>query len=109
MAGKYELFKSSGHFYFRLKAGNGEIILQSQAYTEKSGAENGIASVAHHSPDDQYYDRKTSTSGNPYFNLKAANSQVIGTSEMYSSTSARETGISSVKANGPVAPTIDLT
>lgn len=109
MSGKYELFKSSGHFYFRLKAGNGEIILQSQAYAEKSGAENGIASVTHHSPLDQYYERKTSTSNSPYFNLKAANGQVIGTSEMYSSTTARETGINSVKTNGPVAPTIDLT
>ncbi|MDO3388125.1 YegP family protein [Gilvimarinus sp. SDUM040013] len=74
-----------------------------------SGAENGIASVRHHSPDDRYYDRKTSTSGDPYFNLKASNGQVIGTSEMYSSTSARETGINSVKTNGPVAPIVDLT
>ncbi|MGD1979525.1 MAG: YegP family protein, partial [Akkermansiaceae bacterium] len=36
----YELFKSekTGKFHFRLKAGNGEIILQSQAYADKNGA-----------------------------------------------------------------------
>lgn len=43
------------------------------------------------------------------FNLKASNGQVIGTSETYSSPSARETGIASVKANGPTAPVDDQT
>ena len=37
--------------------------------------------------------------GSPYFNLKSSNGQVIGTSEMYSSTSAMENGIVSVKNN----------
>ncbi|MEV4738190.1 MULTISPECIES: YegP family protein [unclassified Microbacterium] len=44
--GKYEIYKdSSGHFRFRLKAANGEIIATSQAYTTKAGALGGIASV----------------------------------------------------------------
>jgi uncharacterized protein YegP (UPF0339 family) len=35
--------------------------------------------------------------------LKAANNQVIGTSEMYSSEAAMENGISSVKSSAPGA------
>ncbi len=46
-------------------------------------------------------EKKTSTNGKYYFNLKAGNGQIIGTSEMYESTSGRESGIESVKANAP--------
>lgn len=44
--GTFEIFKGSDeHFYFRLKAPNGEIIAQSQGYASKQGAEKGISSV----------------------------------------------------------------
>ena len=37
MAGKYVIKKAkNGQFYFRLKAGNGEIILASEMYKAKS-------------------------------------------------------------------------
>jgi uncharacterized protein YegP (UPF0339 family) len=102
MAGYYLLKKSKNdQFYFLLKAGNHEIILNSEMYSTKGAAENGIASVQTNSPLDERYDRKNSTAGQPYFNLKAANHQVIGTSEMYSSEAARDKGIESVKTNGP--------
>ncbi|MDP5008627.1 MAG: YegP family protein, partial [Glaciimonas sp.] len=35
-----------------------------------------------------------------YFTLKAANHEVIGTSQMYDSVETRDNGIASVKANG---------
>lgn len=110
MAGKFELFKDAGgKFRFRLKAANGEIILASEAYGGKGGAENGVQSVRENAPHDERYERLESSSGQPYFNLKAANSQVIGTSEMYSSPSARDKGIDSVKNNAPTAKLSDLT
>jgi uncharacterized protein YegP (UPF0339 family) len=40
--------------------------------------------------------------------LKAGNNQVIGSSEMYSSTSAMENGIASVKKNAPIAEIDDI-
>jgi uncharacterized protein YegP (UPF0339 family) len=46
-----------------------------------------------------FYELKTSTSGQPVFNLKAENNQVILTSQMYSSEQARENGIASVMKN----------
>lgn len=102
MAGKYDLKVSpSGKFMFNLKAGNGQVILTSQLYESKPAALNGIESVRKNSPQDERFERKTSKSGEPYFNLKAGNSQVIGRSEIYSGNAAMENGIASVKKNGP--------
>lgn len=110
MAGKYILKNTSeGQFMFNLKAGNGEVILTSERYTTKANAENGIESVRTNSIIDERYDRLTAKDGSPYFVLKAANGQVIGNSEMYSSTAARDNGIKSVKTNGPDSPVEDLT
>lgn len=101
MSGWFELSKSSNdQFRFVLKAGNGEIILTSELYTTKSAAENGIASVQANSSLDERYEKKVAANGKFYFNLKAANHQVIGTSQMYVSTQSRDTGIASVKNNG---------
>jgi len=43
--GKFEVFQSKGKWYFRLKAGNGEIVAASEAYNTKQGALKGVASV----------------------------------------------------------------
>lgn len=110
MAGKFEIFKDkAGEFRFRLKAGNGQIILASEGYTGKPGCKNGIESVRKNSPDDARYERKQTKSGKFMFNLKAGNSQVIGTSESYESESARENGIESVKKNASDASLDDTT
>jgi len=110
MAGWYELSKASnGQFRFVLKAGNGETILTSEMYIARASAEGGIASVQTNSPEEGRYERKNSSSGKPMFNLKAANHQVIGTSQMYSSEKARDDGIESVKKNGPTKEVKDLT
>jgi len=110
MAAKFVLTEgASGQFRFVLKAGNGETILGSENYTTKAAAEGGIASVKTNAAIDERYERKDAKNGEPMFNLKAANGQVIGTSETYSSTTARDNGIASVKANAPTATTEDKT
>lgn len=110
MKGYYELKQASdGRIQFTLHAGNHEVILMSQLYTEKSSAENGIASVREHGPHEARYERKLSAKGEPYFSLKAANGQLIGTSEMYGSEAARDNGIRSVVANSPSPVVKDLT
>src|SRR5262245_43871746 len=101
MAGWFELNKSKdGQFRFVLKAGNSEIILTSELYTAKSSAQNGIASVQKNCTSDDRYEKKESSNGKFYFNLKAGNQQVIGTSQMYTSAGGRDAGIASVKTNG---------
>jgi hypothetical protein len=101
MSGYFELHKSSDDkFVFNLKADNNEIILTSQTYTTKQHAQNGIESVRKNSPMDAQYTRKQSTAKQPYFVLNSPNGEIIGSSQMYASTSAMEGGISSVKENG---------
>lgn len=52
MAGKFELYEDKGGQYrFRLKAGNGEVIAVSEAYSSKASAKNGIDSVKTDAPD----------------------------------------------------------
>lgn len=109
MAAKFEIKKGNdGHFRFNLKAGNGEIILTSESYTAKASAQGGIDSVKANAADDSRYERKESKAGEPYFVLKAANGETLGKSEMYSSKSAMENGIKSVKTNAPGAAVEDL-
>ena len=110
MLAKFEIFNSkNGQYYFRLKAENGEIILTSEGYVNKSGCIHGVNSVKENAPKEERYQRKTSSQREPYFNLRAANFEVIGVSEMYSSIAARENGIASVKSNAPGAALVDLT
>jgi uncharacterized protein YegP (UPF0339 family) len=101
--------RTNGEFQFNLKAGNGQTILSSEGYSSKSACSNGIESVKTNSQDDSRYEKKESTNGKYYFTLKAGNSQVIGSSEMYESASGRDNGIESVKTNAPDATIDDQT
>ena len=106
--GKFVITKrSNGEYHFNLKAGNGEKILHSEGYSTKDGCKGGIESVKKHAPADSNYYPETASNGKYYFNLKAANGQVIGTSELYESSSGRSGGIESVKANAPGADVVD--
>ncbi len=108
--GKFVIkLRKNGEFQFDLKATNGQVILSSEGYTTKAACLNGIASVKKNAPEDGRYERKEAKNGAPYFNLKAGNGQVIGTSEMYSSEAARDNGIESVKKNAPEAEIVDET
>ncbi len=57
--------------------------------------------------DDSRYERKTSTNDKAFFNLKASNGQIIGSSEMYETEASRDNGIESVKKNAPEATVED--
>ena len=108
MAGKFEIKESANEqFMFNLKAANGEVILTSETYRQKSSAEQGIASVKANASDDSRFERKTAKDGSPYFVLKAANGEIIGKSEMYSSVAAMEKGIASVVTNAAEAEIVD--
>ena len=105
--GKFEITtRKNGEYQFNLKAGNGQTILASEGYTAKAACLSGVESVRKNSASDERFERKTSANGKFYFNLKATNGQVIGTSEMYESEGSLENGIASVKSNAPDA-TVD--
>ncbi|MCG3699373.1 YegP family protein [Aliarcobacter butzleri] len=85
------------------------MILSSEMYSSKHAALNGIDSVRVHSSEDSNYDRLTAKNGNPYFNLKSKNHQIIGSSETYSSEQKREVGIKAVKKYGGTLTLVDET
>ncbi len=107
--GKFVIYNAKDGYRFRLVASNGEIILKSEGYTTKQNCLKGIASVKQNAPIDARYERKTAINGQYYFNLKAANREVIGTSEMYTTTAARDKGIEAVKRIAPDASIEDKT
>ncbi len=106
----YEIKKTTnGKYMFNLKAGNHEVILTSEVYEQKASARAGIESVRVNGLQDANFERKWSSAHQPYFVLKAANQQIIGKSEMYSSQSAAKHGIQSVKKNCASPEIKDLT
>jgi uncharacterized protein len=110
MMGKFTITQGrDDQYYFNLKAGNGEIILQSEGYTTKTSCANGIESVRDNSRFDSRYVRKSSISNQHFFVLIAANHQTIGKSQMYATRYTMEIGIQSVKLNAPKAVVVDLT
>ncbi len=103
--GEVEVFRSNANdeFYFRLKAANGEIILQSEGYENLAGAVNGAESMKENASESRGFQLKPSSrnprglsAGEWFFNVKAANGAVIGTSEMYSSKSNAKRGAETV-------------
>lgn len=108
--GKFTLFTGkNGEFYWNLKAGNGEIIGQSEGYTTKSAALNGIESTRKNAPEEGRYEMKEAKNGKFHWNLKAANGQIIMSSQMYESESGAKNGIQSTMKNAPEATLTDET
>jgi uncharacterized protein YegP (UPF0339 family) len=110
MAGSFEVFADkSGEFRFRLKAGNGQTVLSSEGYSSKAAAMKGIESVKTNAGDSSRFDRSETATGKFRFNLKAKNSQVIGTSQNYDSAASRDKGIEAAGRAADGAKVVDLT
>lgn len=108
--GKFIITKRKNEeFQFNLEATNGQVILTSEGYTTKASCKTGIESVKTNAPLDSRYAREMAKNDKYYFNLKAGNGEIIGTSQMYTSVYNRENGIESVKANAPEATIVDET
>lgn len=86
---RFEVFKSLNdkQYYFQLRAGNGEIVLQSEGYTTKANAVKGAKAVIS-APVGSV---STTVSGTEfYFTVKAANGEVVGVSETYTTKAAAQ-------------------
>jgi len=107
---RFILKQSAYQFYFSLKlAGKSELILSSERYTRKASALEGIAAVRVCAVYSSQFRRRRSQHGESYFVLRAANGEVIATSKMYSSASAREADIDAVQRLAPDASVEDHT
>ena len=106
--GKFVItLRKNGEFQFNLKATNGQVILTSEGYVKKESCLNGIESVKKNAPLEERFEIKEAKNGKPFFNLKASNGQVIGSSQMYASERTMKQGIASVMKNAPDAPVVE--
>ena len=106
--GKFVVSKRKNEeFQFNLKATNGQVILTSEGYTTKSACMNGIESVKKNSQDESKFEVLEAKNGKYYFNLKATNGQIIGSSQMYESLAGCQNGIQSVMNNAPDAEIVE--
>jgi uncharacterized protein YegP (UPF0339 family) len=109
MAAQYKLRQAAnGQYYFNLTAENNKIVLTSEMYVSKDAAQQGIESVRANGPNEERYDRRKSVDGQDYFVLRAANNEVIGTSEMYRATAAMENGLQAVIRVAAEAPAAEM-
>lgn len=106
---KYQLYSGSNKkVYFRLKSGNGQIVLQSQGYKTKAGAKAGVASVKTHARSVKNFDVKKAKNGKFHFNLISKNKQIVGSSQTYTEKRGCTNGMNAVKKNAS-SPIEDLT
>jgi uncharacterized protein YegP (UPF0339 family) len=132
VTGVFEVFYDAVYrFRFHLKAGNGQIIAASQSYGTKEAALKAIASIQKNAPlatiadsttrepipdsahrgivQDPDFEIHCDSAGKFRFHLKAANGEIIATSQSYLSRESAEKGIASIKKNAPIAKIIDHT
>ena len=94
--GEFDLFVGAdAQYYFNLESGNGAVLLSSEGYTSRAGALNGILAVLDNGGIASRYQVKAGADGESYISLKAANGQVIGVSEGYTSFASAERAIGS--------------
>jgi len=107
--GRFEIkVDRAGEYRFNLLASNGQVILSSEGYVRKESCINGIESVRRHSAEDRFFERTIAANGKYHFNLKAANGEVIGTSQLYADTGGLENGIRSVRLHAPDAVVLEV-
>lgn len=96
---KFEVFVGEdGDYYFRFVAVNGEVLLRSEGYTTRQGADNGIDSVVKNAPDTHNVVVRQSENGEWFFVVVAPNDEVIAVSETYTSKWSAERGARTVRA-----------
>lgn len=109
MSAKYVIRKDqSGQYSFVLKADNGATILSSESYTTKLSVLNGIESVRVNGKIESRFEIRKASNGSYYFALKAANHQIIGISEFYTTRDAVQAAVESVRNIAAGAGVLDF-
>ena len=102
----FQIFQSSGQYWYHLRADNGEIVQSGEGYTAKASCENGIRAVQANCQPQCF--QSFLESGQYGFNHVAANGEIIGRSEKYTTAQARDHGIQVVLREALKASIQDL-
>ena len=119
--GKFVVKATKTGFVFHLKAGNGEVIANSEVYTTESACKKGLESVRKNAAiaklEDQTaaevvtvtnpkFEIYTDKAGEFRFRLKARNGEIIATGEGYKTKAACLNGVESIRKNAPEAAVV---
>ncbi len=106
----YEILKHKlGTFRFRLKDNEGNILLRSSGYTQKTNCKKGISSVKKNTQKEERIELISSYPFGYRIILKSGNYRIIATSEVYKSEIEAKNSIKKVMSIGDIAFTLDLT
>ncbi|UCE66805.1 MAG: YegP family protein [Candidatus Zixiibacteriota bacterium] len=101
---KFQILRGENkQYYFRLRTGRGDIILQSEGYNVRAGAEKGIDIVRISVCHNDRFRRKMSADGKYYFEILTIDGDILGTSKLYESLQGCDNGIFAVKDLVPKA------
>jgi hypothetical protein len=92
------LVGSTGKFRFNIFAKNGKIVLSSEQYTSEAAAFNGAMAVQTEGQNAAAYELKQSASGSFFFNVKAQNGEIVGTSEQYTTKASAQSAMTSLQS-----------
>lgn len=95
-------------FYFLLLHDDETLLLRSEMYSTKSNCIHGIESVKENFDDEARYERMMAENGQFYFNLKASNGEIIGTSTMYDDSTVMDRAIEIIKTESTDIEWIDF-
>lgn len=107
----------NGEFYFVLKAANGGTIGVSETYVTKYNAERALTTVnkiinrmpsVFDAPSGAKFAVFKGIDAKYYFNLRAANGEIVMQSQSYSARSSAVGGVGSVQSNGKIASRYEL-
>ena len=108
----------NGDWYFNVIAGNGEVIGSSELYASKSNAERGSRLVralvrlardaTQAAPRRESFELFKGEDGKSYFRLRAANGEIMLSSQAYASNTNARGGIASVLTNGGGASSYEI-
>jgi uncharacterized protein len=108
MAGKFEVYEDKANkFRFRLKAGNGEVVAQGEAYETKASAHKGCEAVQRAATGGKFevYEDKANKFR---FRLKAGNGEIVATGEAYESEPSAHKGTEAVQRAADGASIADV-
>lgn len=110
MPGTFHLRKTAdGQFRFTLEAGNGQLLLVSEAYPARSAALGGIEAVRRSVAGEAAFEPLTGEDGHPCFILRGADGRLLGHSQGFASAAGCRLGIDSVRRHAPAAELADET
>jgi len=108
---KFEIFKNNRNkkFYFNLKSRNGQVVLTSDACTNKASVKKCITAVKKNCKSQKWIETNVTKTGTHTFKIVNNRNSVIGKSQKYNSMATMKKGMKAVVRASKTETIVDLT